>query len=63
MSKNIITHESNISVHELIREMYSVISIEEEVSLLERIQLSDKEAIDIFYKSNTCFLLYLDKGH
>ena len=35
--------------------------------MLERIQLSDKEAMDIFHKSNTFFLLrvlkqYLDKG-
>lgn len=46
--------------------MYPVISMEE-VSSLERIQLSDKEEMDIFYKSNTCFLLsvlkqHLDKG-
>lgn len=67
MSKNIITRKSNIAVDELIRKKYPVISIEEESALLKRIELSDKEAMDMFCKSNTRYLIaiakkYFDKG-
>lgn len=69
MNNNIIIHKNNKTVEALLKEtsMHPLLPIEEETSLLERIQTNDKEAMQKFCESNTHLVasvtkLYLDKG-